>query len=71
MRDWHCEPLLRLTNYSIPPRAMVAMLEAGYFMAVSAAYGVDKLQWGMELIVSASYLSLRTLHEHNNRANTD
>jgi hypothetical protein len=52
MRDWHCEPLLRLTNYSIPPCVMAAMLEAGDCMAVSAAtYGVCELQWEMELIV--------------------
>jgi hypothetical protein len=29
MRDWHCEPLLRLTNYSIPPCLMPPTLEVG------------------------------------------
>jgi hypothetical protein len=53
MRDWHCEPLLRLTNYSIPPCLMPSTLDVGDCMAVGAeAYGVVELQWGMELIVS-------------------
>jgi hypothetical protein len=52
MRDWHCEPLLRLTNYSIPPCAMVATLEVSDCTAVSAvAYGVGELKREMELIV--------------------
>ena len=54
MRDWHCEPLLRLTNYSIPPCAMAATLEVGDYMAVSAeAYWAGELKRGMELIVLA------------------
>ena len=53
MRDWHCEPLLRLTNYSIPPCLMPPTLEVGDCMEVSAVYGIDELQLGMELIVPA------------------
>jgi hypothetical protein len=59
MRDWHCEPLLRLTNYSMPPT-----LEVGDCMAVSsAAYGVGELQWGMALIVSDPIYPLQPPHD--------
>ncbi|MFT5780792.1 MAG: hypothetical protein ACI9EB_000149 [Pseudomonas sp.] len=53
MRDWHCEPLLGMTSYSIPPSLMASMLEASDLMAVSAeAYWAGELKRGMELIVS-------------------
>lgn len=52
MRDWHCEPLLRMTSYGIPPSLMASMLEVGDCMAVSAACGVGELKRGMALIVS-------------------